>query len=174
MEASHMHMLLLEGEFSTLLSPGRASKQVYPKYCVTILRLSVLFLLSLLQVVDLKPRHWKAFLTECILSEDTDFPLWIHWSLIGNFNQHILLSRESLLYWPACIAYFLELLLPEITWSIYFVCFESVLLSVSILSIFWSCSVSILHYLSGISQVEVFQESILGIFGARLKNTYTC
>lgn len=28
-------------------------------------------------------------------------------------------------------------------------------------------------YLSGISQVEVFQESILGIFGAKLKNTHT-
>lgn len=57
MEASNMHMLLLEGDFSTLLSPGRASKQIYPRYFVIILRLSVLFLLSLLQVVDLKPSH---------------------------------------------------------------------------------------------------------------------
>lgn len=130
MEASNMHMLLLEGDFSALLSPGRASQQIYPEYFVVIiLRLSVLFLLSLLQVVDFKPSSWKASLTRCILSEDTDFPQWIHWSLVVNFCQ-LLLFRESLLHWPACITYFLELLLPEITWSIYFVCFESVLLSV--------------------------------------------
>lgn len=53
-----MQVLLLVGDFSTLLSDGRASQQIYPKYfVVSILSFSVLLLLSLVQVLDLKPSH---------------------------------------------------------------------------------------------------------------------
>lgn len=57
-EASHMHVLLLVGDFSTPLPAGRASQQIYSKYFVVIiLNFSVLFILLLLQFVDLKPSH---------------------------------------------------------------------------------------------------------------------
>lgn len=55
-EASHMHVLLLVGDFSTLFCAERASQQTYRKYFVVIILIFlVLFLLLLLQVVDLKP-----------------------------------------------------------------------------------------------------------------------
>lgn len=51
-EASHIPVLLLVGDFSTLLSAEMVSQQIYPEYFVVIiLSFSVLFLLLLLQVV---------------------------------------------------------------------------------------------------------------------------